>query len=193
MAARDARDAGSRRRPERDLAAGPRDRLEILQAQRLTHLHWRRSGRRTEGPVGRVAGGVAGARELIGPCFTGSRSPAPARALIVPHYFRLSSARMSQALRFAANALWPLVRAYNARFERPSPHPKWAPAPLLKRRERTFPPLGWPRETDSLCPRCVKEVRTAILDGERRRAKARRGPAGRGPRATSTRRTARSS
>jgi 7,8-dihydro-6-hydroxymethylpterin dimethyltransferase len=72
---------------------------------------------------------------------------------------------MSQALRFAANAVWPLLRAYNARFERPSPHPKWAPAPLLKRRERSFPPLGWPRETDSLCPRCVKEVRTAILDG----------------------------
>jgi 7,8-dihydro-6-hydroxymethylpterin dimethyltransferase len=72
---------------------------------------------------------------------------------------------MSHALRLAANAIWPLVRAYNARFERPSPHPKWAPAPLLKRRERTFPPLGWPRETDSLCPRCVKEARTAILDG----------------------------
>ncbi len=72
---------------------------------------------------------------------------------------------MSYALRLAANALWPLVRAYNARFERPSPHPKWAPRPLLKRRERSFPPLGWPRETDSLCPRCVKEARSAILDG----------------------------
>jgi uncharacterized radical SAM superfamily Fe-S cluster-containing enzyme len=72
---------------------------------------------------------------------------------------------MTQALRFAANAIWPLLRAYNARFERPSPHPKWAPAPLMKKRERTFPQLGWPRETDSLCPRCVKEVRTAILDG----------------------------
>ena len=72
---------------------------------------------------------------------------------------------MSQPLRIAANALWPLVRAYNTRFERPSPHPSWAPAPLLKKRERSFPQLGWPRETDSLCPRCVKEVRTAILDG----------------------------
>ncbi len=72
---------------------------------------------------------------------------------------------MSRALRFAANRIWPLVRAYNTRFERPSPHPTWAPAPLLKKRERTSPPLGWPRETDSLCPRCVKEVRTAILDG----------------------------
>src|ERR1700761_1156022 len=73
---------------------------------------------------------------------------------------------MSLALRYAANAVWPVVRAYNSRFERPSPHPKWAPAPLLKRRERSFPPLGWPRETDSLCPRCVKETRTAILDGK---------------------------
>jgi uncharacterized radical SAM superfamily Fe-S cluster-containing enzyme len=72
---------------------------------------------------------------------------------------------MSSALRVVANALWPLVRAYNTRFERPSPHPPWAPAPLTKRRERTFPPLGWPRETDSLCPRCVKEARDAILEG----------------------------
>ncbi len=72
---------------------------------------------------------------------------------------------MSHVLRAAANAVWPWVRDFNARFERPSPQPNWAPAPLLKRRERTFPPLGWPRETDSLCPQCVKEARSAILDG----------------------------
>ena len=72
---------------------------------------------------------------------------------------------MSWSLQRAADAAWALVRAYNARFERPSPRPKWAPGPLLKKRERTFPPLGWPRETDSLCPKCVKEVRAAILDG----------------------------
>jgi uncharacterized radical SAM superfamily Fe-S cluster-containing enzyme len=64
-----------------------------------------------------------------------------------------------------ADAAWPLVRAYNSRFERPSPRPPWAPGPLLKRRERSFPPLGWPRETDSLCPACVKDVRSAVLDG----------------------------
>jgi uncharacterized radical SAM superfamily Fe-S cluster-containing enzyme len=68
-------------------------------------------------------------------------------------------------LRITANAIWPLLRAYNTRFERPSPQPKWAPAPLLKRRERTFPPLGFPRETDSLCPACVKEARAEILSG----------------------------
>src|ERR1700755_1395173 len=73
---------------------------------------------------------------------------------------------MSHALRLVANAVWPLLRAYNTRFERPSPHPKWAPAPLLKKRERSFPPLGWPRETDSLCPQCVKEVRSDILGGK---------------------------
>jgi uncharacterized radical SAM superfamily Fe-S cluster-containing enzyme len=58
-----------------------------------------------------------------------------------------------------------LVQRYNARFERPSRHPAWAPGPLLKRRERSFPPLGWPRETDSLCPKCVKEARAEILSG----------------------------
>src|SRR5262249_50694423 len=67
----------------------------------------------------------------------------------------------------SAHAAWPLVQRYNRAFERPSPQPKWAPSPLLKRRERSFPELGWPRETDSLCPRCVKEVRTQILTGEK--------------------------
>ncbi|HEX8794790.1 MAG TPA: radical SAM protein, partial [Polyangiaceae bacterium] len=72
---------------------------------------------------------------------------------------------MSRPLAFAANALWPVVRAWNARFERPAPHPRWAPAPLLKSRERSYPPLGFPRETDSLCPACVKEVRAEVLSG----------------------------
>ncbi len=66
-----------------------------------------------------------------------------------------------------ARFLWPHVQKLNRRIERPSPHPPWAPAPLLKRRERSFPQLGFPRETDSLCPRCVKEARAAILSGER--------------------------
>jgi uncharacterized radical SAM superfamily Fe-S cluster-containing enzyme len=67
----------------------------------------------------------------------------------------------------AARVAWPWVQWYNRAFERPSPHPPWAPGPLLKRRDRTFPELGWPRETDSLCPACVKEVRAAVLSGER--------------------------
>ena len=44
--------------------------------------------------------------------------------------------------------------------------PAWAPGPLLKSRERSKPPLGWPRTTDSLCPTCVNETRARILCGE---------------------------
>jgi uncharacterized radical SAM superfamily Fe-S cluster-containing enzyme len=36
----------------------------------------------------------------------------------------------------------------------------------MRSEERSFPHLGFPRETDSLCPRCVLEVRKKILDGE---------------------------
>jgi uncharacterized radical SAM superfamily Fe-S cluster-containing enzyme len=67
----------------------------------------------------------------------------------------------------AARTAWPWVQRFNRAFERPALHPPWAPGPLLKRRERTYPQLGWPRETDSLCPRCVKEVRAAVLSGTR--------------------------
>src|ERR1700758_3475456 len=74
---------------------------------------------------------------------------------------------LEHALTAGARAAWPLLARFNERFERPSKQPAWAPGPLLKRRERSFPTLGWPRTTDSLCPRCVKETRTEILDGKR--------------------------
>jgi uncharacterized radical SAM superfamily Fe-S cluster-containing enzyme len=77
------------------------------------------------------------------------------------------SRRIEQLLAAAGRAAWPLIALYNRRFMRPSPRPAWAPAPLLKRSERSFPPLGWPRTTDSLCPRCVRETRQEILDGKR--------------------------
>ena len=80
---------------------------------------------------------------------------------------RSVSRHLERALSRSARRVWPLVRKLNVAIERPSPAPKWAPGPLLKRRERSFPTLGWPRETDSLCPKCVKEVRTQILSGER--------------------------
>ena len=63
---------------------------------------------------------------------------------------------------------WQGFQAINRRVpETPSPQPDWAPRPLLKSHEKTKPPLGWPRSTDSLCPRCVIETRTAIINGER--------------------------
>jgi hypothetical protein len=66
----------------------------------------------------------------------------------------------------AADALWKLTRTVDALFPERRLQPKWAPAPLLKQRERSFPTLGFPRETDSLCPRCVSEVREEILSGK---------------------------
>ena len=65
----------------------------------------------------------------------------------------------------ATRAAWPLVKKWNQTFEGEAIHPKWSAQPLLKSRERTFPQLGWPRTTDSLCPKCVKEVREKILSG----------------------------
>ncbi len=69
-------------------------------------------------------------------------------------------------LRSGAELLWRAARAIDRLFPERSFQPKWAPAPLLKQRERSFPKLGFPRETDSLCPGCVKEVRSKILSGE---------------------------
>ena len=44
----------------------------------------------------------------------------------------------------SADVLWNFARAVDRRFEERSFRPKWAPAPLLKQREKTFPPLGLP-------------------------------------------------
>jgi uncharacterized radical SAM superfamily Fe-S cluster-containing enzyme len=41
--------------------------------------------------------------------------------------------------------------------------PKWSDKPLLKSWQKSKPPLGFPRTTDSLCPKCVIEARTRIL------------------------------
>ena len=73
---------------------------------------------------------------------------------------------LQRALSTTARRLWPVIQRLNRAIERPSPQPAWAPGPLPKRRERSFPELGFPRETDSLCPRCVKEVRTDVLSGK---------------------------
>ena len=46
------------------------------------------------------------------------------------------------------------------------PTPAWAPGRLMKSKERTSPPLGVPRTTQSLCPKCCLEARDAILRGK---------------------------
>ena len=75
---------------------------------------------------------------------------------------------LASAANTAANLAWRAFQAVNTRIpDSPSIEPEWAPGPLPKSYERTKPPLGWPRETDSLCPECVIEVRDAIIAGER--------------------------
>ncbi len=72
-----------------------------------------------------------------------------------------------KALSYAAGAAWAVFDKLNAVHRNPSFTPKWSDKPLLKSWEKEKPPLGWPRETDSLCPRCVPEIRQQILDGTR--------------------------
>ena len=66
----------------------------------------------------------------------------------------------------AAGAAWNVFDSLNQINQSPSFTPKWSDKPLLKSYEKSKPPLGWPRETDSLCPRCVPEIRQKIVDGE---------------------------
>jgi uncharacterized radical SAM superfamily Fe-S cluster-containing enzyme len=70
------------------------------------------------------------------------------------------------ALTAGARVAWPVLQAINRRCDGQSFQPQWSPAPLRKSHERSSPPLGWPRTTDSLCPTCVREIRTRILSGE---------------------------
>ncbi|MBP1622163.1 MAG: moaA/nifB/pqqE family protein, partial [Acidobacteria bacterium] len=66
----------------------------------------------------------------------------------------------------AADLAWRVVQAVNTRLpEGQLPIPKWAPGRIAKSRERSAPPLGFPRSTDSLCPKCIPELRSAIVDG----------------------------
>ena len=72
-----------------------------------------------------------------------------------------------KGLQIAANSAWVVFRNLNKINAAPSFTPKWSDKPLLKSYEKTKPPLGWPRETDSLCPKCVREARQEILDGKK--------------------------
>ena len=66
----------------------------------------------------------------------------------------------------AANVAWFVYDKLNSINPNPSFTPKWSDKPLLKSWEKQKPKLGWPRETDSLCPKCIPEIRKQILDGE---------------------------
>jgi uncharacterized radical SAM superfamily Fe-S cluster-containing enzyme len=73
---------------------------------------------------------------------------------------------VEKAVTVAAGAAWTVFDKLNQINQNPSFTPKWSDKPLLKSYQKQKPPLGWPRETDSLCPRCVPEIRQQIVDGK---------------------------
>src|SRR5215203_3027878 len=71
----------------------------------------------------------------------------------------------SKAVSKLADLGWKAFQAVNKALpEGQSIKPEWAAEPLLKSYERSAPPLGFPRETDSLCPTCVKQVREGVIN-----------------------------
>ena len=66
---------------------------------------------------------------------------------------------------YGAGIAFDTIQFFNRFNPAPSFTPKWTEKPLLKSWQKTKPVLGWPRQTDSLCPQCVKEAREKILSG----------------------------
>jgi len=72
---------------------------------------------------------------------------------------------VEKGLTYAARAAWAVFDRVNDIKQNPSFTPRWSDKPLLKSYQKTKPPLGWPRTTDSLCPKCVPIIRQQIIDG----------------------------
>ena len=73
---------------------------------------------------------------------------------------------VEKAVTIAAKGAWAVFDKVNSINQNPSFTPKWSDKPLLKSYQKSKPPLGWPRTTDSLCPKCVPDIRQQIIDGK---------------------------
>jgi len=102
-------------------------------------------------------------RPAPAPADSGSPLAAPPKGML--RYLRPSFV-VGSGVKGIANLAWFTFQAVNRRIPYGTMQPKWAPAPLQKSHERSFPELGFPRETDSLCPECVKDIRNRIISGE---------------------------
>ena len=71
-----------------------------------------------------------------------------------------------KGLTYIARGGWAVFDRLNRIKPNPSFTPRWSDKPLLKSYQKTKPPLGWPRTTDSLCPKCIPEIRQQIVDGK---------------------------
>jgi len=74
---------------------------------------------------------------------------------------------VDSALCATATVAFDAIHFFNKYRPNPSFTPKWSEKPLLKSWQKTKPTLGFPRETNSLCPTCVREVREEIIKGEK--------------------------
>jgi uncharacterized radical SAM superfamily Fe-S cluster-containing enzyme len=74
---------------------------------------------------------------------------------------------LERTLSRSSDLTWKGMQAINEFLPEKAFQPVWAHAPLPKSNKRTKPPLGLPRETDSLCPACVRELREDIRSGLR--------------------------
>jgi len=67
-----------------------------------------------------------------------------------------------------ADMSWNFAQYLNSKLPAGSPLcPDWAPGRLLRSNERSMPPLGLPRKTISLCPRCNQESVGEVLNGQK--------------------------
>ena len=73
---------------------------------------------------------------------------------------------VDRVVSFGAGVAFDAIQFFNKYRPNPAFTPKWSDKPLLKSWQKTKPPLGWPRTTDSLCPGCVKEARERIMSDE---------------------------
>src|SRR5215472_3313434 len=73
---------------------------------------------------------------------------------------------VEKGLTYFARGGWIVFEKLNRIRPNPSFTPRWSDKPLLKSYQKTKPPLGWPRTTDSLCPKCVPDIRSQVLDGK---------------------------
>src|ERR671916_2388686 len=72
-----------------------------------------------------------------------------------------------KGLTIAAGGLHDAIASVNKYKPNPSFTPKWSEKPLLKSWQKSKPTLGFPRTTDSLCPKCIIEAREAIISGKK--------------------------
>ena len=73
---------------------------------------------------------------------------------------------IEKGLTYVASGVFNAVKSVNQFKPNPSFTPKWSDKPILKSWQKSKPTLGFPRQTDSLCPNCVIEAREDILAGK---------------------------